>query len=129
KPHMGQNQDSVTETHAGFAKTPEPPYYAVIFTSQRTDGDHGYEAMARAMFELALKQPGCLGAESVRGDGGLGITIAYFTDESAIRAWKQNSEHLVAQRLGKERWYAHYELRVAKVERAYSGPHASPAIP
>src|SRR5262252_9461849 len=70
-------------------------------------------------------QPGCLGAESVRGDNGLGITVAYFTDESAIRAWKQNSEHLVAQRLGKERWYSHYELRVAKVERAYSGPELS----
>jgi heme-degrading monooxygenase HmoA len=106
----------------GFATTPEPPYYAVIFTSQRTEGDDGYEAMADAMMALALKQPGCLGAESVRGSSGLGITVAYFTDETAIRAWKQNSEHLAAQRRGKEGWYAHYELRVAKVERAYSGP-------
>ncbi len=106
----------------GFASTPEPPYYAVIFTAQRTDGDNGYEAMAGAMFELALKQPGCLGAETARGPDGLGITVAYFTDESAIRAWKQNSQHLGAQRLGKTRWYSHYELRVAKVERSYSGP-------
>jgi heme-degrading monooxygenase HmoA len=122
---MQQNQPSGSETHAGFAKTPEPPYYAVVFTSQRTEGDDGYEAMAQAMFELALKQPGCLGAESVRDISGLGITVAYFTDEAAIQAWKQNSEHLVAQRLGKERWYSHYELRVAKVERAYSGPPPS----
>ena len=106
----------------GFAKTPEPPYCAVIFTSKRTDGDHGYEAMARAMFELALKQPGCLGAESVRGADGLGITVAYFTDEEAVGNWKQNARHLTAQKFGKERWYTHYELRVAKVERAYSGP-------
>jgi len=105
-----------------FAKTPEPPYYAVIFTAQRTEGDGGYEAMASAMFELALKQPGCLGAETARGSNGLGITVAYFTDEAAIRAWKQHSQHLVAQRLGKDRWYSHYELRVAKVERSYSGP-------
>jgi len=124
---MQQNQQSDTKTHVGFATTPEPPYYAVIFTSQRTEGDRGYEAMAQAMFELALKQPGCLGAESVRDVGGLGITVAYFADESAIHAWKQNSEHLVAQRLGKERWYSHYELRVAKVERAYSGPRSSPS--
>jgi heme-degrading monooxygenase HmoA len=106
----------------GFAKTPEPPYYAVIFTAQRTEGDDGYEAMASAMFELALKQTGCLGAETARGSNGLGITVAYFTDETAIRAWKQNSQHIAAQRLGKERWYSHYELRVAKVERSYSGP-------
>jgi heme-degrading monooxygenase HmoA len=115
-----------TKARVGFAKTPEPPYYAVIFTSQRTQGDHGYEAMAQAMFELALKQPGCLGAESVRDVGGLGITATYFyfSDESATHAWKQNSEHRVAQRLGKERWYSHYELRIARVERAYSGPHS-----
>lgn len=106
----------------GFAKTPQPPYYAVIFTSQRSNDDSGYDAMAAAMFELALSQPGCLGAETARGPAGVGITVAYFTDEAAIRAWKQNSRHLVAQRLGKERWYSHYELRVAKVERAYSGP-------
>jgi heme-degrading monooxygenase HmoA len=109
-------------TSAGFSRTPNPPYYAVIFTSQRTDGDNGYDAMARAMFDLASEQPGCLGAESARGHDGLGITVAYFTDEAAIQAWKQNSQHLVAQRLGKERWYTHYELRIAKVERAYSGP-------
>jgi heme-degrading monooxygenase HmoA len=108
--------------HSGFAKTPEPPYYAVIFTALRTEGDDGYGAMAKAMFELALAQPGCLGAESVRGGDGLGITVAYFSDEASIGAWKQNTRHLEAQRLGKERWYSHYELRVAKVERAYSGP-------
>jgi heme-degrading monooxygenase HmoA len=106
----------------GFASTPEPPYYAVIFTSQRHEGDDGYAAMADAMWNLALKQPGCLGAESARGPNGLGITVAYFTDEAAIAAWKANAAHLRAQQLGKERWYAHYELRVAKVERAYGGP-------
>ena len=106
----------------GFATTPEPPYYAVIFSSRRTDGDNGYEAMASAMFELALKQPGCLGAEHARDPAGIGITVAYFISDAAVSAWKQNAQHLLAQRLGKERWYAHYEIRVAKVERAYSGP-------
>ena len=106
----------------GFASTPEPPYYAVIFTSQRTEADDGYEATAQAMYELALEQPGCLGAESTRGEDGLGITVSYFIDEASIRAWKENAWHLVAQQLGQERWYSHYELRVAKVERAYSGP-------
>src|ERR1700749_4165657 len=105
---MQHDQKAGGETHLGFAKTPDPPYYAVIFPWQRTEGDRGYEAMARAMFELAIKQPGCLGAETVRDAGGLGIAVAYFTDESAIHAWKQNSEHLVAQCLGKERWYSHY---------------------
>jgi heme-degrading monooxygenase HmoA len=107
---------------SGFASTPEPPYYAVIFTAQRTDGDDGYGAMAEAMMQLALRQPGCLGAESVRDDSGLGITVSYFADEAAVAAWKQNASHLAAQRAGQQRWYSHYELRVAKVERAYAGP-------
>ncbi|MBV1694467.1 MAG: antibiotic biosynthesis monooxygenase [Hyphomicrobiales bacterium] len=106
----------------GFAQTPAPPYYAVIFTSTRTQGDHGYGAMADRMMELALARPGCLGAESARGDDGLGITVSYWRDEAAIIAWKAEAQHLVAQRLGRERWYEHYELRVCKVERAYSGP-------
>jgi heme-degrading monooxygenase HmoA len=105
-----------------FAKTPQPPYYAVIFTSQRTGDDQGYGAMADAMHALALEQPGCLGAESTRDESGLGITVAYFTDEAAVANWRNNARHLAAQRLGKERWYSHYELRVAKVERAYAGP-------
>lgn len=105
-----------------FAETPTPPYYAVIFTSMRTDEDQGYGEMAEVMLELALGQPGCLGAESVRNSDGFGITVAYFTDEAAIAAWKAHARHKSAQRLGKERWYEHYEVRIAKVERAYAGP-------
>lgn len=106
----------------GFANTPAPPYYAVIFTSMRTPGDHGYEAMADRMLELALARPDCLGAESVRGADGLGITVSYWRDEASIIAWKADAQHLAAQRLGRERWYEHYALRISKVERDYSGP-------
>jgi len=106
----------------GFAATPPPPYYAVIFTSRRTGPDAEYDAMAETIHDLAMRQAGCLGAESARGPDGLGITVSYFRDEAAIAAWKAHLDHRLAQRLGKEKWYAHYEVRVAKVERAYSGP-------
>lgn len=105
-----------------FSKTPSPPYYAVIFTNQLSKNDSGYEQMGQKMFELALEQPGCFGAESTRDSDGVGITVSYWKDEASISAWKQQAEHLAAQKLGIERWYSHYELRVAKVERAYSGP-------
>ena len=105
-----------------FAATPEPPYYAVIFTARRTGGKQGYDAMARRMMELALAQPGCLGAETTRDADGLGITVSYWRDQASIAAWREQAEHLTAQRLGRERWYSHYELRIARVERAYSGP-------
>ena len=105
-----------------FAPLPEPPYFAVIFTAQRSDGDHGYDAMAARMADLANDQPGFLGIESTRDSQGLGITISYWQDEKAIQTWKAASEHLLAQKLGKTRWYDHYSIRVAKVERSYNGP-------
>ena len=97
----------------------EPPYYAVIFTSQRTAGERGYGAVADRMVELAAQQPGFLGVESARNEEGLGITVSYWKDEASIQAWKADAEHRVAQRLGKETWYSAFRLRVAKVERVH----------
>ena len=106
----------------GIARTPAPPYYAVIFTSRRTEGDHGYGAMADRMVELGSTYDGFLGIESTRGADGLGITVSYWRDEASIAAWKRAAEHQKAQRGGQETWYADYEVRVAKVERAYGKP-------
>jgi len=105
-----------------FAPGLPAPYYAVIFASRRTPGDHGYGAMAERMAALAAAQPGYLGIESVRDADGFGITVSYWASPEAIRAWKEHTEHLVAQETGVGKWYEHYELRVARVERAYSGP-------
>lgn len=107
-------------TLPSFTKTPAPPYYVVIFSSQRTAGDGGYEKTAERMLELASNQPGFIGVESARGSDGFGITVSYWTSLEAIANWKANLEHLGAQELGKRAWYKHYELKVARVERAYS---------
>jgi putative acetyltransferase len=104
---------------SSFAQTPEPPYYAVIFTSQRSEGDRGYGQMAERMVQLAAKQPGFLGIETVRGADGFGITVSYWMSEEAIAAWKAHLEHKPAQEAGQRAWYTDYQLRVAKVERAY----------
>lgn len=108
---------------SSFAKLPPPPYYAVIFSSQRTEGDQGYAEMAERMVELAASQPGFLGIESARDAEGFGITVAYFDTPEHIAAWKANAEHRHAQALGHHVWYEHFELRVARVERAYGKPH------
>lgn len=107
---------------SGFASTPSPPYYAVIFTAQRTGPDDGYGAMAEQMAALAAQQPGYLGLESVRGADGLGITVSYWTSEAAIAGWRRNAEHAAARERGRNAWYGRFELRVAKVERAYGRP-------
>jgi len=103
-----------------IASTPEPPYYAVVFTSQRTDSDDtGYGEMAEKMMALAAEQPGFLGVETVRDADGVGITVSYWESLDAIRNWKRNEEHLVAQAKGKKVWYQQYRLRICKVEREY----------
>ena len=102
------------------ARTPEPPYYAVIFTSRRQRADErGYAAMAERMVDLGSRYDGFLGIESARNPDGLGITVSYWRDEAALSAWKRDTEHQKAQRGGREAWYECYEVRVAKVERAY----------
>jgi heme-degrading monooxygenase HmoA len=107
-----------------FAPRPQPPYYAVIFTSQRTDGEHDYGATADRMVELAAQQPGYLGVESTRDDTGLGITVSYWRSLDDIAAWRRVLEHTAARNQGRALWYSHYELRIAKVERAYGWDRA-----
>ena len=105
-----------------FAQLPAPPYFAVIFSSLRTPDDAGYGDMAERMVALAAEQPGFLGVESTRGGDGFGITVSYWRDLEAIANWRRHAEHRVAQERGRSDWYAHYELRVARVERAHGGP-------
>lgn len=115
-----------------IAQTPSPPYYAVIFSSVRTDVDEGYGSMADRMVELAHGQPGFLGVESARespsdgyrtdapaGAGPFGITVSYWDSLSAIRSWKEDAEHRIAQQTGRDQWYQQYKVRICKVEREY----------
>ncbi len=100
-----------------IATTPAPPYHAVIFSSLRTEVDDGYADMAEQMVALATRQPGFLGVESARE--GLGITVSYWESLEAIRHWKAHTDHLLAQKMGREKWYAAYKTRICKVERDY----------
>ena len=100
-----------------LVKTPNPPYYAVIFTSKLTEETTDYEETAVLMEALASKQKGFLGVESARNE--LGITVSYWQNLEAIKAWKDQADHTFAREMGREKWYACYSLRICKVERAY----------
>ena len=100
-----------------IANTPKTPYYAVIFTSIRTDIDNGYSDMAHKMIELAKQQDGFLGVESARDE--IGITVSYWRDLESIKEWKDNAEHTIARNKGREIWYESFKTRIAKVELDY----------
>ena len=100
-----------------IANTPQPPYYAVIFSTLRTDVDQGYEETAKRMEDLAKEQEGYLGIEYARNE--IGITVSYWNSLEAISKWKNNIEHTSAREKGKALWYNKYQLRICKVERDY----------
>jgi heme-degrading monooxygenase HmoA len=111
-----------------IARTPEPPYYAVIFTSVQTDDLDGYDQTADRMIELAAGMPGFLGFEAARE--AVGVTVSYWSDLDAVAAWKRQAEHAIAQGKGRGRWYRSYATRIARVERDYSFERAdAPTIP
>lgn len=96
---------------------------AVIFAAQRSGRDaEGYAAMAEAMDALAAQQPGYLGMDHGGGADGFGITVSYWADDASARAWRDNREHRAAREAGRGRWYAHYTLHVARIERGYAWP-------
>lgn len=121
EPAAPTRDDAPASREARFAgATPEPPYYAVVFTSQRNGADpDGYAEAAARMVELARQQPGFLGEESVRDADGVGITVSYWRDEASILGWKHQAEHAATRNRGRRDWYTRYIVRVAKVERAY----------
>ena len=100
-----------------IAKTPKPPYFAVIFSSVLNETHEGYQEMADEMIKQAEAQPGFLGIESARND--LGISVSYWSDEASIKNWKEQLRHQLAQKYGREKWYKSFMTRVAKVERDY----------
>lgn len=103
-----------------IVKTPKPPYYAVIFTSQHTQKEWvEYEKTSAKMAELAQGMPGFLGVESVRDDLGFGITSVYWKDLESINAWRDHPEHKKVKKRGRAIWYEKYFLRIAKVEKDY----------
>lgn len=100
-----------------IATTPKPPYYAVIFSSVASEDSEGYGQMAEKMVELVKQQPGYIGHESARN--AIGITVSYWDSIDAIKKWKSVSEHLIAQQMGKDKWYSSYKTRICVVERDY----------
>lgn len=100
-----------------LAETMPLPYYAVIFSTIRSNFDDGYDETACRMEELAKQEEGFLGIESARNE--IGITVSYWESLEAITKWKNNIEHTAAREKGRALWYRYYRLRICKVESDY----------
>lgn len=92
--------------------------FIVIFRATVRQTDSEYSLVAARMRELALGQFGCLEFAAVT-EGSTEIALSYWPSEAHIRAWKAHAEHVLAQQLGRERWYEAYTVQVAEVTREY----------
>lgn len=92
--------------------------YVVIFRAKVRQTDDEYSQVATRMRELALGQFGCLEFAAVT-EGSSEIALSYWPSEAHIRAWKAHAEHVLAQELGRQRWYESYRVEVARVVRDY----------
>ena len=125
----------MSEQHIEPVTALQPPYYAVVFTSVRTEADGGFGDTAQRLGELVKDVPGFLGEDSARTPGGLGITVAYFRDLAGIEQWRTDAEHRAAKAYGRAHWYERYTLHIAKVEHSYGferavdGPCPAPPGP
>jgi len=93
---------------------PSPPYFAVIFVSERSDDDEGYQEMDDLMMEQAQQQPGYLGYSSA-GDERGGIFISYWKDQESIDNWRRHSGHLQAK-ANATRWYRYFHSLICEVK-------------
>jgi len=92
--------------------------FVVIFRAKVRQTDNEYAVLAARMRELALGQFGCLEFTAAR-EGDDEIALSYWPSEGHIRAWKAHAEHVLAQQLGRQRWYDSYTVQVAEITRKY----------
>jgi heme-degrading monooxygenase HmoA len=90
----------------------------VLFRSKLVDEPVGYDEMAEEMEALARTMPGFIDVKSYRAEDGERLTVVRWENEETMRQWRENERHRVAQRAGRERWYAYYKIEVAEVTRA-----------
>ncbi|MBK9442262.1 MAG: antibiotic biosynthesis monooxygenase [Comamonadaceae bacterium] len=90
----------------------------VIFRAKTRQLGADYAVIAARMRELALRQFGCLAFDAVT-QGQEEIALSYWPDEASVHAWKSHAEHVLAQQLGRERWYESYVVQVAHINREY----------
>jgi heme-degrading monooxygenase HmoA len=92
--------------------------YVVIFRAKIRMLDDEYAKVAARMRELALDEFGCIEFHSVT-EVNEEVALSYWHDEESIRKWKTHGEHVLAQQLGKDRWYESYTVQVAQITREY----------
>jgi heme-degrading monooxygenase HmoA len=81
--------------------------------------NHGFSEVHRARVPPARETPGVVGVESVRDAQGLGITVSYFRDLSAIAQFRELAEHRRVQDSGRRMGYKRHSVCIARVEHAY----------
>ena len=103
---------------------------AVIFEVEPAIPDRYFDIAASLKPELE-QIPGFISVERFESltQPGRFLSLSFWTDEAAVRGWRQQMSHRDAQREGRDSVFTDYRLRVAEVLRDYGlhERHQAPA--
>ena len=92
--------------------------YVVIFKARIRALDELYFSTAQQLRDKALTHFNCQHFEALT-EAEHEIALSYWNTLEDILAWQQDAQHLVAQQLGKNQWYASFSVEICEVLRRY----------
>jgi heme-degrading monooxygenase HmoA len=105
---------------------------AVIFEVWPTPGcKDAYLDIAAALRPRLEKIDGFISVERFQSitEPGKMLSLSFFRDENAVKAWRNTEEHRAAQKTGRSEVFANYRLRIAEVARDYGMRERAEAPP
>lgn len=91
----------------------------IVFRSQLRAGVAAdYGRRAEQMWRLAIARPGFVSATDFTAEDGERLALIEWDGEQALAAWRADAAHVVAQREGRDQFYARYSLQVCRELRA-----------
>lgn len=98
-----------------------------VFRSRlRPDVEEAYRVVADEMSRLVSAMPGFIDERFYFSDDGERVTVVRFADLDRQRAWAEHPLHRVAQRRGRDEFYAWYDISVSEetYQRQFTSPSA-----
>jgi len=95
---------------------------AVIFEFTPAEGRFAdYKALAEGLNDQVRGFDGFISIERFQSisDGGKFVSLSFWRDEEAVRAWRNVMQHREAQKQGRAGIFKSYRLRIASVVRDY----------
>lgn len=94
-----------------------------VFRSRlRPESADEYGDWSTRMSDLAKTMPGYISHKGFVAPDGERVTIVEFEDEESLKGWRQQTDHMAAQKKGRADFYSEYKIQVCTVQRQTEFP-------